>query len=204
MKARDLIKFSLDPKLTHNPALPSGYIRNAYYNGVGRYVCQLQRLTIKFCKSGGTSLGVRKFIETKLIDFSRQNPGVVVYIKPRFHRSPVIVSEYLNGQTHWMSIRNFSDTEISWWLEILRTRSGFELTQLLSERNVLIPSVQGIWNPFLNRPTDMIQKSFPCDERSRYRPSLPSATEQLVQIAKESSKIQNVSEFRSNNNDQTL
>lgn len=186
MKARELIKFSVNPRLAENPALPVGYIRNAYYNGLGRYVCQLQRLTIKFCKNSGTSRGVRDYIENRLIDFSRQNPGIVVYVKPRLHRTPVIVSEYLNGQTQWMNIRNFTETEIDWWInDFLRTRSGYELSQLISMNNVLTPSVQGVWNPFLNRPTELNvqQKSFPIDERSRYRPELPSATEQLRILA---------------------
>ena len=93
------------------------------------YVCQLQRLTIKFCKHSNSSLGVRNYVETKLLDFARKNPGVVIYMKPRLHKTPVIVSEYLNGQSHWMNIRNFSAVELEWWLEFLRTR--FELFFLL-------------------------------------------------------------------------
>ena len=36
MKVRDLIKFSLCPRVVEDQSLPVGYIRNAYYNGVGR------------------------------------------------------------------------------------------------------------------------------------------------------------------------
>lgn len=36
----------------------------------------------------------RDFIEQDLVDFAKQHPGVVVYLKPRRHRSPVIVGEY--------------------------------------------------------------------------------------------------------------
>jgi large subunit ribosomal protein L43 len=28
-------------------------------NGLGRYMCQLQRITLKFCKNHGSSRGVR-------------------------------------------------------------------------------------------------------------------------------------------------
>ncbi len=35
-KVLDLSKFSLNPFITQNPALPTNYIRNAYYNGIGR------------------------------------------------------------------------------------------------------------------------------------------------------------------------
>lgn len=36
----------------------------------------------------------RDFLENNLIDFAKENPGVVVYVKPRRHRTPVIVAEY--------------------------------------------------------------------------------------------------------------
>ncbi|OTF75813.1 hypothetical protein BLA29_015407 [Euroglyphus maynei] len=53
--------------------------------------------------------------------------------------------------------------------------------------NVSTPSVQGVWNPFLNRPTDLTlqqqSSSFPIAERSEYRPEVPSATEQLRILA---------------------
>ncbi|OTF74724.1 hypothetical protein BLA29_015306 [Euroglyphus maynei] len=51
--------------------------------------------------------------------------------------------------------------------------------------NVSTPSVQGVWNPFLNRPTELTlqQSSFPITERSEYRPEVPSATEQLRILA---------------------
>ncbi|KAH9401268.1 39S ribosomal protein L43, mitochondrial [Tyrophagus putrescentiae] len=182
MKVRDLIKFSLCPRVVEDQSLPVGYIRNAYYNGVGRYVCQLQRLTIKFCKNSQSSRGVRDYVENGLLDFSRQNPGVALYIKPRHHRSPVITADYLNGQTQWMSIRNFSSTEIQWWLETLRTRSGYELSQLITNNNVLTPSVQGVWTPFLNRPTNLLGKRFPDEERSAHQPGQPSASQQLIDL----------------------
>lgn len=34
------------------------------------------------------------FLETDLIDFAKVNPGIVVYVKPRRHRGPVMVAEY--------------------------------------------------------------------------------------------------------------
>lgn len=72
----------------------SGFPRAVLANGLGRYICQLQRITIKFCKSHGGSRGVREFIENDLVDFAKSNPNIVVYVKPRRHRSPVFVAEY--------------------------------------------------------------------------------------------------------------
>jgi len=183
-KILDISKFSLDRFIVHNPALPTGYIRNAYYNGIGRHVCQLQRITFKFCKSGVSSRGVRQFIETQLVDWSRSNPGIVVYLKPRRHRSGVIVTEYLNGMSHWMSVRNFDVVEIQWWLDFLKNRSGYEISQLLSPTNVVLPSVQGPWSPFLNRPTNLNISNFPNPERGEYVAKIPTATEQLVSMTK--------------------
>lgn len=95
---------------------------NLFLNFKYSYVCQLQRLTIKFCKSSHTSSGVRDYIENGLLNFSRQNPGVAIYMKPRLHRTPVIVTEYLNGHYQWMSVRNFTKTELEMWMETLRSR----------------------------------------------------------------------------------
>lgn len=39
--------------------IPSGFVKSVLQNGVGRYVCQLQRLTLVFCKSSADSRGLR-------------------------------------------------------------------------------------------------------------------------------------------------
>jgi hypothetical protein len=83
-----------------------------------------------------------------------------------------------------MSAKNFGRIEIMWWLDFLRTRSGYELSQLLSPNNVTLPSIQGPWNPFLNRPTILNISKFPNAERSEYIYDQPSATQQLIEIAK--------------------
>jgi len=36
----------------------------------------------------------RDFIEGHLLEFVNKNPGVVVYLQPRRHRSPKLVAEY--------------------------------------------------------------------------------------------------------------
>ena len=203
-KILDISKFSLDRFIVNNPALPTGYIRNAYYNGIGRYVnttdnyfiqfifhsipryvCQLQRITFKFCKSSIDSRGVRQFIETELVDWSRQNPGVVVYLKPRRHKSPVIVTEYLNGMSHWMSINKCGVVELQWWLDFLKNRSGYELTQLMSPVHSSLPSIQGPWSPFLNRPSYLNVSKLPNPQRGEYIPKTPTASEQLIAMTKD-------------------
>lgn len=40
------------------------------------------------------------FLERNLLEFARDNPGVVVYVKPRRHRGPVLVAEYCKYHNH--------------------------------------------------------------------------------------------------------
>lgn len=74
--------------------MKSGFIKPPLQNGLGRQINQLMRVTLKFCKSHGGSQGMRSFIESNLQTFAKTNEGVVVYVKPRRHRAPVIVGEY--------------------------------------------------------------------------------------------------------------
>ncbi|KAG0424779.1 hypothetical protein HPB47_028000 [Ixodes persulcatus] len=121
----------------------SGYIKTTLNNGVGRYVCQLQRLTLKFCKTHGSSRGIREYIEKELVDFARQNPGIVVYLKPRRHRDPVVVAEYLNGERDTMRVADQSSAELVKWIEYLRTRSGMPIVRLRKFAHTDHPSIQG-------------------------------------------------------------
>lgn len=43
--------------------LKSAFPKSPLQNGLGRYICQLQRVTLKFCKNNGSSKGMRNFIE---------------------------------------------------------------------------------------------------------------------------------------------
>ncbi|RWS26222.1 39S ribosomal protein L43-like protein [Leptotrombidium deliense] len=160
----------------------SGFINDNYYNGVGRYVCQLARLTLKFCKYGQWSKGVRDFIETDVVDYSRSNPGVAVYLKPRRFKSPVMVTEYLNGNAHWMSLTKMSSKEIKAWIGYFTARSGDPVMRYRRPIRTEWPSVQGPWNPFLNMPTKLNISEFPNEERSKFIPEKKSATEQLIDM----------------------
>lgn len=41
------------------------------------------------------------FIENDLVTYAKENPGVVVYVKPRRHRGPVIKAEYCKKIFIW-------------------------------------------------------------------------------------------------------
>ncbi|XP_059063008.1 large ribosomal subunit protein mL43 [Achroia grisella] len=163
-----------------NLFLKSGFVRAPLQNGVGRYVQQLQRIVLKFCKTHGGSRGMRDYIEQDLVDFAKQNPGVVVYLKPRRHRSPVVVAEYLNGDRVWMSMHNKTQTEVTKWIEVLRTQEGdIASTRLRKYQHTDYPSVQGPWSPFTFKDPELNTVQLP-DPKFGANNRLPmSATEQL-------------------------
>ncbi|XP_043268601.1 39S ribosomal protein L43, mitochondrial [Venturia canescens] len=165
--------------------MKSGFPRAPLNNGIGRYVCQLQRITIKFCKSHGSSKGVRDFIETELINYAKENPGVVVYIKPRRHRSPIIKAEYLNGKYHWLSARNFVKEDILKWMELMRTQDddGSEL-RLRKFWHTEFPSIQGPWTPFTFKDPAQNLVEYPNEELSAVKTKEKSATDRLLEMYK--------------------
>ncbi|XP_016946909.1 39S ribosomal protein L43, mitochondrial [Drosophila biarmipes] len=163
--------------------LKSGFPRAPLQNGVGRYVCQLQRITLKFCKNNGSSRGMRDFIENHLVDFAKENPGIVVYVKPRRHRTPVLVGEYLNGEREWMSCRNSTQEEISKWIDLLKTQNGSSSSLRLRKMwHTDVPSIQGPWTPFLLRSPDAQGQVYPSEEASKPLETPQTATEKLIEL----------------------
>ncbi|XP_023345755.1 39S ribosomal protein L43, mitochondrial [Eurytemora carolleeae] len=172
-------------------------------NGVGRFIPQLARITLKFCKSHGSSTGVRSFIEQDIVQFAKDNPGVVIYLKPRRHRSPVLVAEFLNGERHWQSLNNYTNNEVSAYFDVYRSHSGREYSDQFKNTYTDHPSIQGYWNgttnkepgdSFLQYPqpkvplalepsaTEILQNMFQSQES---RGNLPAAEEERLRVEKQ-------------------
>ncbi|RZF42537.1 hypothetical protein LSTR_LSTR004456 [Laodelphax striatellus] len=162
--------------------LLSGFPRAPLQNGIGRYVPQLKRMTIKFCKSSGDSKGTREFIESKLVDFAKENPGTVVYVKPRRHRAPCVQAEYLNGEEHHISLHNMSLEETTKWINLLPMRSGRPTNLRLRKYwHTDSPSIQGVWSPFTNRDPALNLAQFPMEEFSKRKNLTKTATEIILE-----------------------
>uniref|UniRef100_A0A0B6ZWB6 Large ribosomal subunit protein mL43 n=1 Tax=Arion vulgaris TaxID=1028688 RepID=A0A0B6ZWB6_9EUPU len=149
-----------------NNAIPKDFLKNVMQNGVGRYVCQLQRITFRFCKSHGSSRFMRDFIENHLLDFTQKHPGVVVYLQPRRHRAPSIVSEYLNGRREVMEMAGKEVGDICKWTEHMRTRSGVQIVNILKNIHTDNPSIQDIWHPFMFKDPELAITKFPSEKFS--------------------------------------
>ncbi|GJQ72888.1 putative 39S ribosomal protein L43 [Trypoxylus dichotomus] len=147
--------------------LKSGFLKTPAQNGVGRYICQLQRVVLKFCKNNGSSRGLRDFVEKELVNFAKDNPGTVVYLKPRRHRTPVIVAEYLNGDKQYINCHNYTCEEVMKWLNLLRTQAG---------------NSEGPWTPYTFRDPVLNLAEFPNEELGKPLYQAQSATEKLLEI----------------------
>ncbi|KAL7631202.1 UNVERIFIED_CONTAM: hypothetical protein RMT77_018496 [Armadillidium vulgare] len=159
------------------------YVKTPLQNGIGRYVPQLQRITFKFCKSSGPSHGMREYIEQNLLNFTKDNPHVVVYVKPRRKRAPCLKAEYLNGASEYVGAFNLSKEDISKWVEFLRTKSGETTTKFLMKRHHTdFPSVQGPWTAFTHKDPKINVTQLPNEELSEFKLPEPSGTEELLDI----------------------
>ncbi|CAF1033924.1 unnamed protein product [Didymodactylos carnosus] len=164
---------------------PAKYVKSNLQNGLGRYVCQLQRLTIKFCKEFRTSFGVRDYIEHDLVTFAKKYPMVAIYLQPRRHRTPTLTAEYLNGCEQNLKITSCSRQQVNWWVHYLLTQQGDSTVRYLKQMHSDSPSTQGIWTPYTNKPLDRILRTYPDDElREIEDPDYlyPSATKQIQQL----------------------
>lgn len=68
----------------------------------------------------------------------------------------------VNGETQWLSCRNFTREEVSKWLELLRTQqtnhTGTRVRKLWYTDH---PSIQGPWTPFTFRDPKLNLVKYP-------------------------------------------
>lgn len=119
------------------------------------------------------------------MEFSQTNPGVVVYVKPRRHRQPVIVGEYLNGERHWLCVRSFTEQQLSKWIDLMRTQN--ENSSAVRRRkhwHTDWPSIQGAWTPFTHQHPECTDATFPNQKFSAPLDQKPTATDLLLEMFK--------------------
>ncbi|XP_077205685.1 large ribosomal subunit protein mL43 [Paroedura picta] len=132
---------------------PSRFLTSVLRNGVGRYVCQLQRLTLTLSRDATSARGARDYIEEKVVDFARQNPGIVLYVCPKRSTIPTLEAEYLNGTVEVKTLTRKSADEIAEIIQLLANQSGLEIIRIRKPFHTDNPSIQGQWHPFTNKPS---------------------------------------------------
>lgn len=114
-------------------------------------------------------------------------------MKPRRHRQPVLVAEYLNGDRHWLNVRSFTEEQFTKWIELLRTQQmNSSAVRLRKQWHTDWPSIQGAWTPFTHQHPELTTATFPNAKYSRPLDIEQSATEKLLELyEKQKSEAQN-------------
>ncbi|XP_076981882.1 large ribosomal subunit protein mL43 isoform X2 [Tamandua tetradactyla] len=121
----------------------SRFLASVLHNGLGRYVQQLQRLSLSLSRDGPSSRGAREFVERDVTDFARRNPGVVIYVNPRRCSVPKVVAEYVNGAVREENIQGKSAEEIATLVQKLADQSGLDVIRIRKPFHTDNPSIQG-------------------------------------------------------------
>ncbi|XP_038613679.1 39S ribosomal protein L43, mitochondrial [Tachyglossus aculeatus] len=145
----------------------SRFLGSVLHNGLGRYVQQLQRLSLTFSRDAQTSRGVRDYIETRILDFAKKNPGVVVYLNPKPCRVPKLVTEYLNGAVREEPVTNKNVDQIAELIQTRANQSGLEIIRIRKPYHTDTPSIQGQWHPFTNKPPTLTVKDLQRNNTAR-------------------------------------
>ncbi|XP_051883673.1 39S ribosomal protein L43, mitochondrial isoform X2 [Pristis pectinata] len=105
----------------------------------------------------------REYIEEGVIDFARQNPGIVLYVTEKKCHVPKLVGEYLNGAVREESLSSKTAREVAQLIQKMATQSGLDKIRIRKPYHTDSPSVQGQWNPFINKPTALNLQDFKKD-----------------------------------------
>ncbi|KAL7558396.1 hypothetical protein ACA910_002492 [Epithemia clementina (nom. ined.)] len=120
-----------------------------------RGITQLLKLRIVYSDWGGSSRGVRDFIqEGHLVAWATAHPDTEVHVKKRNARHPIVEGHYLTsglkiGNTHQVCVKNIEADKVKEVCDMLANRSGRKITKIVCPVLTDTPSIQGIWTPYL-------------------------------------------------------
>lgn len=98
---------------------------------------------------------------------------------------PVLRAEYGNGRIIQIVLKNFDAEQVGRHLNLLRTRSGLPVVDLVSRQSAQVASVQGMWNPMLNINSELNISELSERKFSRHRTAELSATEYVSSLVDE-------------------
>ncbi|KJE96944.1 hypothetical protein CAOG_07188 [Capsaspora owczarzaki ATCC 30864] len=119
--------------------------------GVGRYIPQLRKLTLHYCRNSPSSIGMREYIDRNVVKLAQDNPAIVIQVLQRKGKHPYIEADFLAGASRTVGARNLTANEVEQSVERLRGLLGRKNIHLFNRQSTQNPSVQGTWQPFLNR-----------------------------------------------------
>ncbi|KAI3458819.1 hypothetical protein Pfo_015482 [Paulownia fortunei] len=110
-----------------------------------RGVWQLQKLIVSFCNWGGSSRGIRAFMESHLSAFRENNPQLEVVTELNRGYHPLLKGLYKNKNERVVCVKNMTPEEILQCMTRLRNAQGRKVVKLKTRHVTKHPSVQGTW-----------------------------------------------------------
>eukprot|EP00056_Hartaetosiga_gracilis_P002931 m.58264 g.58264 ORF g.58264 m.58264 type:complete len:139 (+) comp11254_c1_seq1:136-552(+) len=123
----------------------------------GRFVPQLRKISLCYCRGHVASSGMREFVEKNVMDIGVKNKQTVFVVQSTPRKDPLIKAQYLNGREKTVNVRSMSRKEIMGEVQKLSEESGYRPRKFGSNPVTSSKaSIQGDWNIFLN-PKDKVK-----------------------------------------------
>mmetsp|Transcript_34953 Transcript_34953/g.58769 ORF Transcript_34953/g.58769 Transcript_34953/m.58769 type:complete len:126 (-) Transcript_34953:291-668(-) len=110
-----------------------------------RGVLQLNKLTLSYCRIGGSSNGMRKFIAEELPKLKESWPAVDIGVAMKNGHHPFVVGEYVHGNTKEVTCRNEDIKGIMRQIGFLQGQYGMPVKKIQHRQRTRRPSIQGAW-----------------------------------------------------------